>query len=662
MADKRIYELTTTATEADLVAGKFFVMDGQSGPTPRLPANLVAPRSGSTDEIKNLSTTATEADLVSGNYFAISGSAGTKKLPGDCIAKAMYGVDKIDSLAIAEDADMEEFSSIVIKTPEGPKRYPADRILTGGNFGEAVNEWLDNHPEATTTVEDHSLTYKKLINGTLSFVTPEMYGAKGDGVTDDTDAIKDALASELPVLLTSRYLISDTIVNPYCLFGSGYEKARIIMADNTKPVIRYTMNMSGCLLSGFRIIYQERGPKDNTNACGILINSSQNVFGQAVFTNIMIENTYSGIYANCSVYSCDFSNIWINAFKYAGIYMSGTGSTGIVMSNIYITNWGNYSQREMLSANFGIYLGNYTEGLLQQVNVEHGRFYAPLYFNQCELLKLESTHFEGVVNTNNYQGFIANQRSNLVIDTLFIGFSGSSSEGYRVGDTNATSVFLFSVNDFGTMTCEYLRIRDTQFSYASNKELVIRNASDSTARCDFELKKFEDVSSVITISASNFVNDSKFRKPEIKNLGGGERYVMERGCVVRYMDSAVSDPLLLGITELSHVGDRFVPTVPTTISEWVVTKKGYINTDDIVVDAKVPAWTNTIFLSALVGIEYGDRVDVDGNVFDLVSNIYSSSTYPEYPFAVNTQQNVNTAITASSIKMAAPTIKSVALS
>lgn len=38
--------------------------------------------------IKDLSTTATEADLVAGNYFALDGSAGTKKLPAEDVANA----------------------------------------------------------------------------------------------------------------------------------------------------------------------------------------------------------------------------------------------------------------------------------------------------------------------------------------------------------------------------------------------------------------------------------------------------------------------------------------------------------------------------------------------------------------------------------------------
>ena len=54
-----------------------------------------------------------------------------------------------------------------------------------------VNNWLDEHPEATTTVQNHSLTIDKMVIGTLGYVTPEMFGAVGDGKTDDTAAIQN---------------------------------------------------------------------------------------------------------------------------------------------------------------------------------------------------------------------------------------------------------------------------------------------------------------------------------------------------------------------------------------------------------------------------------------------------------------------------------------
>lgn len=79
----------------------------------------------------------------------------------------------------------------------------------------AVSDWLDEHPDATTTVEDGSITEAKLATALVpslknGYVTPEMFGAVGDGVADDTQAIKDMFASGSKAYLFDKQLYKVT--------------------------------------------------------------------------------------------------------------------------------------------------------------------------------------------------------------------------------------------------------------------------------------------------------------------------------------------------------------------------------------------------------------------------------------------------------------------
>ena len=109
MANKRIKDLTNTATEADLVSGNYLALDGSAG-TKKIAGNAIAKKSEGTSEIRNLSTTASEADLVSGNYIAIDGSAGAKKLPAEIFGKIVGSIDPL--------AKSSEFTNIPVDTYE----------------------------------------------------------------------------------------------------------------------------------------------------------------------------------------------------------------------------------------------------------------------------------------------------------------------------------------------------------------------------------------------------------------------------------------------------------------------------------------------------------------------------------------------------------------
>ena len=99
------------------------------------------------------------------------------------------------------------------KGDKGDPGYPTDTQVA-----EAVDAWLDDHPEATTTVEDNSLTEAKLTSATRlkvmnDYATPEMYGAVGDGETDDLQAIQDMFDSDYTVFRFSNktYLVNGSI-------------------------------------------------------------------------------------------------------------------------------------------------------------------------------------------------------------------------------------------------------------------------------------------------------------------------------------------------------------------------------------------------------------------------------------------------------------------
>ena len=65
----------------------------------------------------------------------------------------------------------------------------AHDALTDQRITQAVDNWLDSHPESIPPVEAHSITVDRLVDGTLNYYTPQMYGAVGDGSTDDTTAL-----------------------------------------------------------------------------------------------------------------------------------------------------------------------------------------------------------------------------------------------------------------------------------------------------------------------------------------------------------------------------------------------------------------------------------------------------------------------------------------
>lgn len=117
---------------------------------------------------------------------------------------------------------------------DGTTEWVDEGLPTDEQTANAISSWLSAHPEATTTVQDGSLTEVKFSESlklkTINYyVTPEMFGAVGDGVGDDSNAIQYAINSGEKVILTKTYRITNTITDVKNIY---IDKNAIVVIDN----------------------------------------------------------------------------------------------------------------------------------------------------------------------------------------------------------------------------------------------------------------------------------------------------------------------------------------------------------------------------------------------------------------------------------------------
>ena len=260
---------------------------------------------------------------------------------------------------------------------DGKTEWADVGLPTDEQTAEAIAAWLDEHPEATTTVEDGSLTEAKFteelqLKTMNNSITPQMFGATGDGETDDTEALQDALdyAYEHDKALfipNGTYIISKPLMvwggieyytnKSFSICGENYKATVIKKVGTTKSDFEdYETIDSILILSNGYIkegnVVDDVGSPNSYSRNGIIDNitltrdakttDTKGIYAigwiNIRFSNINIEKCYSGFYTEAyntytNFYKCnvDLANV---AFDFDNV-MTG-GQTTMLFNSCHV--------------------------------------------------------------------------------------------------------------------------------------------------------------------------------------------------------------------------------------------------------------------------------------------------------------------------------------
>lgn len=276
---------------------------------------------------------------------------------------------------------------------DGTTDWVDEGLPTDEQTEEAINKWLDDHPEATTTVADGSLTEAKFTDGLKDktikdYVTPQMFGAVADAnyynagawykdaghtqpATDNITAFQNAIDSGYPVIVPKgSYYISDAIEIAYngaTLCGCGSEE------DGS--VLRCCGTNGIHVSSGFRLITIKNLSLTNDDYSHAAIevskgpaSNSGSVHYLTIQNILMVDFKYGLCIAGYSVsdshdsftylWNCSFKDLKISTFNTGGdnysvrIFQNGYTQFGLLFERVTCIGYTTDLYVEAISANF----------------------------------------------------------------------------------------------------------------------------------------------------------------------------------------------------------------------------------------------------------------------------------------------------------------------
>lgn len=316
------------------------------------------------------------------------------------------------------------FTMIVEEAPYDPDA-PSQSVIPGiedlieqtigGDVRDETDAWLDAHPEATTTLQDGAVTKAKINTAFLpeienAYVTPEMFGAAGDGATDDTTAVQAAIDSGLPVWMLNTYKLTQGITLHSDLSIYGFGKGKITKDENT------TTHFASLLYYGDNI---ENVKIDGVVFVGLQYWTNQTLSGYRNDFAVRIENADNITITNCI------------ASEFGGMAFDITGNN-VNVSNNKITYSGEFPVSSGI-ANYNFAIGLQGENIVCNNNIIDGVITG---INTGDYLKNAVFNHNIILSTKAQHGFYIASGEDLVINDNIVTNCALAGVKLQSGATN----------------------------------------------------------------------------------------------------------------------------------------------------------------------------------------------------------------------------------
>lgn len=452
------------------------------------------------------------------DYLVVDGSSGTRKITPENIVENSEAVHALDE-RVDDVADNVDGLQINMGKAQGDIEELKNLVgVFVADVDESVQAWLDEHPEATTTVQDGAITEAKLASAlkmkTLKdYITPEMYGAVGNGQTDDLLAIQSAIsamsAGDVLYIPAKKYLLSDTLTinKQITIIGDG-----TIYVTHANPILKLD-SVSGVIIDlakiekSAKVFDYEEGSTEysiavllrNSTYCNIYIHSILNTTtgivlvgdGEKVgchynqlqcddartFTGIEFIRTSNGGWVNGNRVNafCWAVNTWQDNTDLTPAYMIKSVSYAKSGEEEPYKNNGNYF--EHLIAEYGAHAADYPILLCR---LDYARGYT-LNYDRIEISPKTSSLTDDTFYFTNTQYCVA-----------FVWFSAYSIKP-NIGNLSTDHNLVIKKRDFESVSYSGIQsilssvTLNSALSYITNWFQIVKNASTKSVRIFGEL-------------------------------------------------------------------------------------------------------------------------------------------------------------------------------